>query len=76
MVSEKGEGMSGHHAAHTLIIIDEASGVDDTVYSHCDAWAQRKLIIGNPNPCNNFFYRGVNAGDLLQRDVMRVKLSQ
>src|SRR5271165_4609449 len=29
-VSEKGEGMAGHHAEHTLFIGDEASGLDDT----------------------------------------------
>lgn len=62
-VSEKGEGLAGHHAAHTLLIVDEASGVDDTVYEYADTWAQHKLIIGNPNPCTNFFYRGVKEGD-------------
>lgn len=68
MVSEKGEGMAGHHAAHTLIIIDEASGVDDMVYTQSDTWAKKKLIIGNPNPTHNFFFQGVKAGDLLAPD--------
>lgn len=65
MVSSKGEGMAGHHAPYTLLIIDEASGVDDEVYTQGDTWAKKKLIIGNPNPCVNFFYRGVKEGDLL-----------
>ncbi len=67
MVSEKGEGMAGHHAANTLMIIDEASGVDDMVYTQGDTWARRKLIFGNCNPCapNHFFYRGVTEGDLV-----------
>ena len=65
MVSEKGEGMAGHHARYTLVIIDEASGVDDLVYTQSDTWAKHKLIIGNPNPCSNFFYKGVKAGSLL-----------
>lgn len=67
MVSATGEGMAGHHARHTLLIIDEASGVDDLVYTQGDTWARRKLIIGNPNPCGkqHFFYLGVKGGDLL-----------
>ncbi len=64
MVSEKGEGMAGHHAAYTLQIIDEASGVDDVVYTQGGTWAKKVLAFGNPNPCNNFFFRGVEEGDL------------
>ena len=64
-VSKKGEGMAGHHAAHTLIIMDEASGVDEVVYEMAQGWAAHMLIIGNPNPCINFFKRGVFAGDLV-----------
>lgn len=64
MVSERGEGMAGHHAAMTLVIIDEASGVDDVVYTQGATWAKRMLFIGNPNACENFFRRGVEAGDL------------
>lgn len=66
MVSEKGEGMAGHHAPYTLLVIDEASGVDDQVYTQGDTWAQRKLMIGNPNPTNNFFYKAVKGGDVLE----------
>ncbi len=65
MVSERGEGMAGHHAAATLLIIDEASGVDDVVYTQGGTWAGRVLAIGNPNPCQNFFKRLVKAGDLV-----------
>lgn len=65
MVSERGEGMAGHHAAYTLCIADEASGVDDLVYTQQATWARRFLAIGNPNPCENFFRRGVKQGDLL-----------
>lgn len=67
-VSQKGEGMAGHHAAHTLCIIDEASGVEDIVYTQSDTWASRKLIIGNPNPCTNFFYTGVKGGNLVAKE--------
>lgn len=67
MVSERGEGMAGHHAAYTLCIIDEASGVDDMVYTQQATWARKLLAIGNPNPPgagNQFFFKAVKAGDL------------
>lgn len=64
MVSLKGEGLAGHHAAHTLGIIDEASGVDDIVFTQMETWAQHILVIGNPLPCSNFFYKAVKEGDI------------
>lgn len=64
MVSERGEGMAGHHADVTLGIIDEASGVDDLVFTQMETWARRILIIGNPNPTTNFFYNLVKQGDV------------
>ncbi len=75
MVSETGEGMAGHHAAHTLLIVDEASGVDDLVYERADTWARRKLVIGNPYDCRNFFYRSVKQGGLPgnRRRVIRIR---
>lgn len=68
MVSELGEGMAGHHAAYTLCIIDEASGVDESVYDQVRTWAKRILVIGNPNPCSNFFYKAVKEGDIAAED--------
>lgn len=62
-VSAKGEGMSGHHAENGLLVIDEASGVEQIVHEHASEWADKLLIFGNPNPCNNFFIKGVKAGD-------------
>jgi phage terminase large subunit len=64
MVSEKGEGMAGHHAPYTLLVIDEASGVDDQVYDQGQTWAKRKLVFGNPNETTNFFYRAVDGGSI------------
>lgn len=71
-VAAKGEGMLGHHVAEqgdgiprTLFIADEASGVEDISYERADTWARRKLIIGNPYPCSNFFFRGVEGGDVI-----------
>lgn len=75
-VAAKGEGMLGHHVTpdsqgyrddglpRTLFVADEASGVDDRSYERADTWAQRKLIIGNPYDCQNFFRRAVAGGDL------------
>lgn len=69
-VAQKGEGMLGKHAARTiygqpttLLVVDEASGVADEGYDKASTWAHRKLVIGNPYDCNNFFYRGVMEGD-------------
>src|SRR6516162_2617119 len=74
-VSERGEGMAGHHAESTLAVIDEASGVDDEVYHQMAVWAgggnfpnghrKRMLIFGNPNPTSNFFRRFCDKGDII-----------
>lgn len=63
-VSEKGEGLAGHHAAYTLLAGDEASGLSDTCYEMGQGWAKRFLLFGNPNNTNNFFRRGIEAGNL------------
>lgn len=65
MVAGKGEAMQGHHSPHSMVIIDEASGVDDVVYDMAATWMKKALIIGNPLPCSNFFIRGCKAGDLV-----------
>lgn len=69
-VSSKNEGLLGRHLRRgpcgeptTLAIFDEASGIDDGTYTSTETWAHRKLIIGNPFPCANFFFRNVKAGD-------------
>lgn len=76
-VSNTQEGLLGRHSAggfrceedqtdipRTLVIFDEASSISDEIYNSVQTWAQRKLIIGNPFQCENFFKRGVLAGDL------------
>jgi|TARA_R110002110_G_scaffold145775_8_gene335385 hypothetical protein len=69
-VTQKGEAMLGRHIPYglggiptTLAVFDEASGMDNTAYETCDTWTHRKLIIGNPYPCTNFFFNGVKEGD-------------
>lgn len=61
----RGEGLAGHHADVTLGIVDEASSSPDIVYKMLQGWAKRILAFGNPNPCNNWWRKGVEAGDLL-----------
>lgn len=65
LVSQKGEGMAGHHAAYNLCIIDEASGAENQVYEFAQGWAKRFLIFGNPNNCENFFRKMVRGGDVV-----------
>lgn len=70
-VSERGEGLQGHHAANTLAILDEASAVQDSAYNAMATWAKRILIIGNPLPPiggANFFYNFVKQGDIYVPD--------
>lgn len=62
-VSEKGEGLAGHHAAYTLMIGDEASGIEDVAREMGQGWAKRFLWIGNPNSCDAFFKREIEKGD-------------
>jgi hypothetical protein len=68
MVSENPEGLAGHHAPNTLLVLDEASGVQQKAYDQGRTWAKRVLAISNCNPCDNFFREGVEAGDLLAPD--------
>lgn len=68
IVSKQGEGMAGHHAAHTLWIADECSGVADIAYDMILGWAKRVLLIGNPNETQNFYRKAVEGGDILVGD--------
>lgn len=65
MVSEKGEGLAGHHAPHTLLVVDECSGVDEMVLERSSSWAKKILCIGNPyGPSTSWFAKTVKAGDV------------
>lgn len=48
----------------TLLIVDEASGMEDEPYDKSETWAHRRLVIGNTYPTTNFFYKGVQGGDV------------
>lgn len=64
IVSKKEEGMTGHHAPYTLLVGDEASGLEDWVYEQGKTWAKKIFMFGNPNPTNNFFRKMVDGGDV------------
>lgn len=67
LVSEKAEGLAGHHAPYTLALIDEASGVQDLAFERIDTWARKMVAIGNPyapTPGCTFFKRAVLGGDI------------
>jgi len=60
--------MQGHHVANrgdgvprTLFISDESSSVPDDYFKMARTWANRMLIIGNPWPCANYFFRAVEG---------------
>jgi hypothetical protein len=66
----------------TLLVVDEASGCEDDPYHKADTWTHRKLVIGNPYPCTNYFFLGTKQGDLptkrpnfekLYRKVIRIR---
>lgn len=82
-VAVKGEGMQGHHVTptssgkivddgipRTLFLADESSGVDDLSYERATTWAKRILVIGNPYPTSNFFFRGVEGGDIESKNTL------
>lgn len=84
-VAKQGESLAGYHLprtggiARTLAVFDEASGIPDSTYKSVDTWAHKILIIGNPYPCKNFFFRAVKGGDLTSpqghyyRRVMKIR---
>lgn len=58
---ENPEALAGVHAAHVLIIVDEASGVDEVVYETGQGALSTKgaiaVLIGNPTKPSGFFYK-------------------
>lgn len=65
--THKGEGLTGHHAAWTLWVADECSGMATLAFEKAESWADHMLLIGNPYPCDSshFFRRMIEACDVL-----------
>lgn len=59
--------MQGHHAQYTLFVTDESSSVPDDYFRMANGWAKKKLIVGNPWACSNYFFRSVE-GDTATND--------
>lgn len=72
--------MGGHHASpkiddglpHTLLVCDEASSVPTPYYEVALPWAKRVLVFGNSWPCENFFRKCVDGGDVVDTTVKGV----
>lgn len=58
---ENPEALAGVHASHVLIIVDEASGVDEVVYETgqgaLSTTGAIAILIGNPTKPSGFFYK-------------------
>lgn len=79
-VAKKEEGLLGHHLPrgpfgrpHTLVIYDEASGIEHEFKNRTDTWAHRTLAIGNPFPCENFFKKYSKEGPVLDPESVKPK---
>lgn len=61
---EKPEALAGVHAEHVMIIVDEASGVDEVIYETGQGALSTEgsiaLLIGNPTNPSGFFYKTHN----------------
>lgn len=55
------ERFQGHHANRMLLVVDEASGVDEAIYNAAEGFltadGARILLIGNPTRTTGTFYR-------------------
>lgn len=65
--SDSMASMQGHHCTidslpRTLFICDESSSVAEMYWTMAKTWAKRALVLGNPWPCTNFFFKAV-CGD-------------
>lgn len=58
---EKPEALAGVHAEHVMIIVDEASGVDEVIYETGQGALSTEgaiaLLIGNPTNPTGFFFK-------------------
>ncbi len=58
------ERASGHHAKHMLVIVDEASGVEDEAWQAIDSLGFSKLVVsGNPIRAEGRFAELCDLGD-------------
>lgn len=69
MVSERAEGLAGHHAPYTLALVDEASFMSKQIYDQLATWAKRILCIGNPMETTGPFFEAWKRGDMKAKEL-------
>ena len=61
MSTNEPERFQGHHAEHLLLIVDEASGVDEKIYEASEGFQTAEgahvLLLGNPTKIGGQFFR-------------------
>lgn len=59
--TDRPERFQGHHAEHLLLVVDEASGVAESIYESAEGFlttpGSRVLLIGNPTRPSGQFFR-------------------
>jgi phage terminase large subunit len=59
------ERFQGHHAPHLLLVVDEASGVKETIFEAAEGFltaeGAKVLLIGNPTQLGGQFYRAFTS---------------
>lgn len=59
------ERFQGHHAEHLLLVVDEASGVDERIYEAAEGFRTAEgahiLLIGNPTQLGGQFHRAFTS---------------
>lgn len=67
------EHFQGHHAEHLLLVVDEASGVEETIYEAAEGFltspGARVLLIGNPTSTSGTFYRAFHSDRALYNTI-------
>lgn len=63
--TDRPERFQGHHAENILLIVDEASGVDEAIYEAAEGFmtaeGARILLLGNPTRTSGQFYRAFHS---------------
>lgn len=63
--TDRPERFQGQHAEHLLLIVDEASGVDERIYEAAEGYmtsaGARMLLIGNPTQTAGTFFRAFHS---------------
>jgi len=66
LTTDEPDRFQGFHAPHVLVVVDEASGVDDHIFQAIEgvltSQESRLLLIGNPLRTSGAFYRSHRGG--------------